>query len=161
MSDQPLPPGALDALKRPSNAGDRSRIRKLSDFENGVLAVVASHDKDPAELTHKFDLLCPRNGCERDSVELDITKQPLHPDLPALPAPPATAQWWLVAPTVMEFENIGFTNPVQQDAAAPKLKFLICAECDLGPLGWCEAGVDEFWLACSRVGYRLKHLLSC
>lgn len=169
MSDQSLPPGSYDALKRPSNAGDRSRIRKLSDFENGVLAVCASHDKDPAELTHKFDLLCPRNGCgsvilkagvgrwvERDSVELDITKQPLHQDLPALPAPPATAQWWLVGPTVMEFENIGFTKPVQQDAVAPKLKFLICAECELGPLGWCEEGprVEEFWLACSRVGYR-------
>ncbi|KAG1768882.1 Mss4-like protein, partial [Suillus placidus] len=168
MSDQSLPPSVLEALQRPSNAGDRSTIRKLSDFDQGVLAVFASHDKDLGELTHKFDLLCPRNGCgsvilkagvgrwvERDSVELDITKGPLHPDLPSLPAPPATAHWWLVTPNIMEFENIGFTRPVQQDAVvAQKLKFLICAECDLGPLGWCEEGGNEFWLACSRVGYR-------
>ena len=35
-----------------------------------------------------------------------------------------------------------------------KLKLLACAECDLGPLGWSEEGGTEFWLACSRVGYR-------
>ncbi|KAG1883770.1 Mss4-like protein [Suillus subluteus] len=168
MSDQSLPPGALEALQRPSNSGDRSTIRKLSDFDQGLLAVSASHDKNLGELTHKFDLLCPRNGCgsvilkagvgrcvERDSVELDIAKEPLHPDLPALPDPPATTHWWLVTPNIMDFENIGFTKPVQKDAvAAQKLKFLICAECDLGPLGWCEEGGHEFWLACSRVGYR-------
>jgi hypothetical protein len=85
MSDQSLPPGTFEALQRPSNAGDRSTIRKLSDFEQGILAVSASHDKDPGELTHKFDLLCPRNGCgsvilkagigrwvERGSVEVRL-----------------------------------------------------------------------------------------
>lgn len=36
---------------------------------------------------------------------------------------------------------------------AKKLKFLICADCDLGPLGWAEEGGNEFWLACSRVKY--------
>ncbi|KAG2148214.1 Mss4-like protein [Suillus bovinus] len=167
MSNQSLPPGALEALKRPSNVGDRSTIRKLSDFNEGILAVVTSRNIDLGELTHKFDLLCPRNGCgsvilkagvgrwvEHDGVELDNEKGPLHPDLPALPTTPGTAQWWLVSPNMMEFENIGFTRPVQQDAAAKKLKFLICAECDLGPLGWCEEGGSEFWLACSRVGYR-------
>ncbi|KAG2127985.1 Mss4-like protein [Suillus clintonianus] len=167
MSDQSLPPGALEALQRPSNAGNRSTVRKLSDFDQGVLAVSVSHHKDLGELTHKFDLLCPRSGCgsvilkagigrwvESESVELDITEKSLHPDLQALPAPPATTQWWLVTPNVMDFENIGFTRPVQQDVAAKKLKFLICAECDLGPLGWCEEGGKEFWLACSRVGYR-------
>jgi hypothetical protein len=35
-----------------------------------------------------------------------------------------------------------------------KLKLLACAECDLGPLGWSEEGGTEFWLTCSRVGYR-------
>jgi hypothetical protein len=35
-----------------------------------------------------------------------------------------------------------------------RLKLLTCAECDLGPLGWCEEGGKEFWLACARVGYK-------
>ncbi|KAG2143217.1 Mss4-like protein [Suillus cothurnatus] len=168
MSDQSLPSGVAEALQRPSNTGDRSTIRKLSDFDQGVLAVSASQDEDLGELTHKFDLLCPRNGCgsvilkagvgrlvERDSVELDIAKEPLHLDLPALPVPPAITHWWLVTPDIMQFENIGFTKPVQKDEIpAQKLQFLICSECDLGPLGWCEERGDKFWLACSRVGYR-------
>ena len=37
--------------------------------------------------------------------------------------------------------------------SGPRLKLLACAECDLGPLGWCEEGGKEFWLACPRVGY--------
>lgn len=35
------------------------------------------------------------------------------------------------------------------------MKLLLCAECDLGPVGWCEEGGSEFYLACNRVGYCL------
>jgi hypothetical protein len=38
---------------------------------------------------------------------------PVHSLLPALPIPPETAQWWLITPSPMAFENIGFTRPVQ------------------------------------------------
>jgi hypothetical protein len=34
-----------------------------------------------------------------------------HPDLPALPPPPEKTQWWLVTPSPMAFENIGFSKP--------------------------------------------------
>jgi hypothetical protein len=70
----------------------------------------------------------------------------------------------------MEFENIGFSKPIINGMsvtyawhgrkfdicpdAGPQMKLLICAECDLGPVGWSEVGGTEFWLACSRVGYR-------
>ena len=37
-----------------------------------------------------------------------------------------------------------------------QIKFLICADCDVGPLGWCEEGGKEFWLACSRVKYAVS-----
>ncbi|OJA17727.1 hypothetical protein AZE42_04794 [Rhizopogon vesiculosus] len=128
FSQQSLPPGALEALLRPSNTGNRSAIRKLSDFDQGVLAVSTSLDTDQGVSTNKFDLLCPRSGCgsvilkagvgrwvESASVELDSAQDPRHPDLPALPTPPATAQWWLVTPNAMQFENIGFTRPVQPE----------------------------------------------
>ncbi|EIN05525.1 Mss4-like protein, partial [Punctularia strigosozonata HHB-11173 SS5] len=81
-----------------------------------------------------------------------------------LPLPPAgsTTQWWLVTPSPMAFENIGFSRPVGSSKAASSstaprkpIKLLICAECDLGPLGWCEEGGREFWLAPNRVAYRL------
>lgn len=38
--------------------------------------------------------------------------------------------------------------------SGPRLKLLSCADCDLGPLGWCVEGGQEFWLLCERVGYR-------
>lgn len=72
----------------------------------------------------------------------------------------------------MAFENIGFSKPVGDSGEdiehSPKInefpneysgsrkKLLACAECDLGPLGWCEEGGTEFWLACSRVAYRTQ-----
>lgn len=55
----------------------------------------------------------------------------------------------------MAFENIGFSRAVSSSTpAAPRMKFLACAECDLGALGWSQEGGSEFWLAVSRVGYR-------
>jgi hypothetical protein len=44
-----------------------------------------------------------------------------HPDLPVLPPPPATTHWWLITPSPMEFENIGFSRPVQQLSSCERL----------------------------------------
>ena len=35
-----------------------------------------------------------------------------NPHLPVLPTPPTKTYWWLIGPTPMEFENIGFSKPV-------------------------------------------------
>ncbi|KAH7920129.1 acyl-CoA N-acyltransferase [Leucogyrophana mollusca] len=165
---QSLPPGVWEALQRPS--GGKATVRRLDDFAEGVLGVTTPHSSDDGALKNRFDLVCPRDGCgsiilkagagkwvERSSLELDPPNQLIHPQLPELPTPPATAQWWLITPSPMAFENIGFTRPVpsvaQSNMPEKKLKLLICAECDLGPLGWSEEGGSEFWLACSRVGY--------
>ncbi|CDO75380.1 hypothetical protein BN946_scf184335.g6 [Trametes cinnabarina] len=166
---QGLPPGLWEALQR-SSTRSRPVARLLTSFPNAVQDVVTDIDKDGAEgsLCNKYDLLCPRLGCgsiilksgvatwvERESVQLDSAGETLPDCLGALPNPPATAQWWLVKPNAMAFENIGFSRAIQ--ATGPngrKLKLLACAECDLGPLGWCEEGGSEFWLACNRVGYR-------
>ena len=62
----------------------------------------------------------------------------------------------------MTFENIGFsktsTKTLPEGApglseAQGKVKFLICAECDLGPIGWSFEGGTEAWLAVERVRY--------
>ncbi|KAF8551629.1 Mss4-like protein [Imleria badia] len=88
---------------------------------------------------------------------MDSPDHPVDPVLDPLPTPPATVQWWLVTPSPMEFENVGFSRPVvrtgDNTASSKPIKFLICADCDVGPLGWCEEGGKEFWLACSRVKY--------
>jgi hypothetical protein len=62
----------------------------------------------------------------------------------------------------MVFENIGFSRTLPADglhaeplAGSRPVKLLICAECDLGPLGWVEEGSSgmTYWLVFNRVGY--------
>ncbi|KAJ7472268.1 acyl-CoA N-acyltransferase [Mycena galericulata] len=154
------PPGVLEALQRPSDNIPASRL--LSSFIGGITDVsVFEHDT----LVNKFDLLCPRSDCgsvilksgvakliEAPSVQIEPAEQAPHSLLPALPPSPTMIQCWLITPSPMEFENIGFSHAVE--LLGDKMKLLACAECDLGPLGWCKEGGNEFWLACSRVGYR-------
>ncbi|KAI0826657.1 acyl-CoA N-acyltransferase [Trametes gibbosa] len=166
---QALPAGLWEALERSSRSA-RASARLLTSFPNAVKDVITETNEGSAggPPANKHDLLCPRPGCgsvilkdgvagwvERESVQVDLSAQALPEWLGTLPAPPAMAQWWLVKPNAMAFENIGFSRAVQ--ATGPggrRLKLLACAECDLGPLGWCEEGGSEFWLACNRVGYR-------
>ncbi|TFK37017.1 acyl-CoA N-acyltransferase [Crucibulum laeve] len=162
---QQLPPGLWEALQRPSR--NRPTTQLISTFRNGIADIISPDPDRQGVSTNKFDLLCPRPDCgsvilkegagkwvERASVQMepaDIN----NPLLPSLPTPPETTQWWLITPSPMAFENIGFTRPiVAQNPGDPKMKLLTCAECDLGPLGWSEEGGSEFWLACSRVGYK-------
>ncbi|KAG6372986.1 Mss4-like protein [Boletus reticuloceps] len=159
-----LPPGILEALQIAPGTAPDGRT-----FQEVLLDLTLAHASDDGVLTNKYDLLCPR-GCrsvilkrgvgqlvERSGIEMDSPGHPVDPALDPLPAPPATVQWWLVTPSPMTFENIGFSRSVVRtgdNTASPKpMKFLICADCDVGPLGWCEEGGKEFWLACSRVKY--------
>ncbi|GBE84288.1 acyl-CoA N-acyltransferase [Sparassis latifolia] len=157
---QVIPVGLWEALQSSSTRA-RLRARLLTAFPGGVQDVA-----DASE--NKFDLLCPREGCgsvilksgvaslvERESLRLEPPENPPHSALPPLAAPPNLMHWWRVTPNAMAFENIGFSRAVKSDTSTNKrLKLLLCAECDLGPLGWCEEGSSEFWLACNRVGYR-------
>ncbi|KAJ3508475.1 hypothetical protein NLJ89_g5741 [Agrocybe chaxingu] len=177
-----IPPGVLEALSRPRTSIPSSRL--ISDFHHALADLVEADEGHPGVSVNRFDLLCPKADCgsiilkkgagkwvERASVQLEPTGAPLNPSLPPLPTPPETAQWWLVTPSPMAFENIGFTRPIkpltESGKASPswgvpelilstgkKIKLLACAECDLGPVGWCEEGGSEFWLSCSRVAYR-------
>ncbi|KAJ7652001.1 hypothetical protein DFH06DRAFT_1094152 [Mycena polygramma] len=158
-----LPPGVFAALIP-------RRIRPvptaLAAFPTGITDVSTS---DSGVVYNKFDLLCPRPECgsiilrqgvakllERPSIQMEPADRTPAQLLP-LPQPPASTEWWLVAPSPMEFENIGFSKavaPLSAGDADKQLKLLLCAQYDLGPLGWSEVDGTEFWLACSRVGYR-------
>lgn len=61
----------------------------------------------------------------------------------------------------MAFDNIGYSRAAPEplhadtpghDAGKPH-KFLICAECDLGPLGWAYDGSQDSYLAADRLRY--------
>ncbi|XP_027521543.1 guanine nucleotide exchange factor MSS4 [Corapipo altera] len=53
---------------------------------------------------------------------------------------------WLVR-DMFSFENVGFTRDVGN------VKFLVCADCEAGPIGWhCLDDKDSFYVALERVG---------
>ncbi|KAK7691549.1 hypothetical protein QCA50_004948 [Cerrena zonata] len=160
-----IPPGLMEALSATSRS-KRPIGKLLGAFPSG-LADVSDITPDSPYAVNLFDLLCPREGCgsiilkngvatlvEHQSIQLEPPSQ-TNPFLEPLPTPPASAQWWKVTPSAMTFENIGFSRAVegQVSPAGKTLKLLLCAECDLGPLGWCEQGGTEFWLASNRVSY--------
>ncbi|KIY52199.1 Mss4-like protein, partial [Fistulina hepatica ATCC 64428] len=152
-----LTPGLVNALKRPPHNRDAGLT--FSSF-HGTEEFIDSG-------MNKYDLICPREGCgslilkkgvakftERASVQLEPEGSSSSLFSP-LSSPLATTSWWLISPSMMLFENVGFSRTVpNQPTEGASMKLLACAECDLGPLGWSQVGTSEFWLSCSRVAYR-------
>ncbi|XP_056130563.1 guanine nucleotide exchange factor MSS4 [Lampris incognitus] len=57
-----------------------------------------------------------------------------------------TAHW--VVDDIYTFENVGFTNNVG------RIKYLICADCEIGPIGWhCLDDKKSFYVAVERVDH--------
>ncbi|XP_019737008.1 guanine nucleotide exchange factor MSS4 [Hippocampus comes] len=54
---------------------------------------------------------------------------------------------WLVG-DMFDFENVGFTNDVG------RIKYLICADCEIGPIGWhCLDDKIGYYVAIDRVNH--------
>jgi len=158
-----LPPGLWEALQG-SSKRTRPSARPLSAFSS----VEEVAEVSAATKSNRYDLLCPREGCgsiilkngvaclvQKDFVELEPQGHPPASLLTPLPSPSEKFECWLVRPNAMAFENIGFSKAMEQSSEGPRKKLLSCADCDLGPLGWCYEGGSDFWLICSRVGYRV------
>ncbi|KAL4622440.1 guanine nucleotide exchange factor MSS4 [Arapaima gigas] len=57
-----------------------------------------------------------------------------------------TAHW--LVDDMYTFENVGFTKDVG------KVKYLICADCEIGPIGWhCLDDKKSFYVALERVSH--------
>uniref|UniRef100_A0A3P9PF73 Guanine nucleotide exchange factor MSS4 n=1 Tax=Poecilia reticulata TaxID=8081 RepID=A0A3P9PF73_POERE len=57
-----------------------------------------------------------------------------------------TAHW--LVDDMFSFENVGFTKDVG------KIKYLICADCEIGPIGWhCLDDKKKFYVALDRVNH--------
>jgi len=135
---QAIPPGLLEALQG-QGATPRRQGQLLLSFQGGILDV--SEEGEGDQRSNGFDLLCINERCrsiilkrgvavlrERESVQVSVLThasgalmwtlfaqmEPIgggHPDLPALPPPSEKTHWWLVTPSPMAFENIGFSKP--------------------------------------------------
>lgn len=55
------------------------------------------------------------------------------------------SDYWMV-PDIYMFDNIGFSKTVDSG-----LKYLICADCEIGPIGWYDDSNKQSYVALSRV----------
>lgn len=55
-------------------------------------------------------------------------------------------QYWLVGDK-FAFENVGFSNAVSG------IQYLICADCEIGPIGWHDKSTQLCYVSVSRVKY--------
>jgi len=46
-----------------------------------------------------------------------------------LPAPPETTHWWLITPSPMQFENIGFSRPIHAHGPSGVLPYAVLIHC--------------------------------
>lgn len=53
-------------------------------------------------------------------------------------------QFWAVN-TLYDFENMGFSNTVGT------IKYLVCADCEMGPVGYYDLSTKKCYVALSRV----------
>ena len=60
------------------------------------------------------------------------------------------SDYWLVT-NMFTFENVGFSNTVNTT------KFLICADCEMGPIGWHDINDNSAFYVSSK---RIKHEVS-
>lgn len=54
--------------------------------------------------------------------------------------------WWCVE-KMLDFENIGFTHAVEG------VKYLVCADCEIGPVGYLSLESQFHYIALSRVSH--------
>ena len=67
------------------------------------------------------------------------------------PSGESLADHWLVK-DMFDFDNIGFSNTVNGSE-----KYLICADCEVGPIGWHNTqNRTEYYVAANRVQYSTK-----
>ncbi|CAE6487995.1 unnamed protein product [Rhizoctonia solani] len=159
--DQPSQAAVLAALQAQSTR-PKAAQQAYTSFENPSTDLTY---EDQSVRYNTFKLTCPRPQCGSLILLRGVaTWTPAdhamtHPEIfvPSqsefpVSLPDGPTGWWLVKPSPMQFENIGFSRAVGGDDG---IKYLSCAECNLGPLGWCvERGPTEFWVNAGRVGYR-------
>ncbi|KAI9451854.1 acyl-CoA N-acyltransferase [Russula earlei] len=121
---QMIPSGLLEGMQG-KGVSLRKEGKLLSSFQRGIFDVSEKGD----QRSNLFDLLCVNERCGSIILRQGVA----------------------VLQERESVQNVGFSKPTHTDKP---LKLLACAECDLGPIGWCEPVGSMFWVACQRVRYR-------
>ncbi|CEP08052.1 hypothetical protein [Parasitella parasitica] len=127
----------------------------IVSYENIEKPLVNSSGKNSA------DVLCPKEGCkcvvlgketatlvERDGSKLVLPESTL-PANSLLQNNIDDTHFWHVG-NMMDFDNVGFSITVGTT------KYLSCADCDLGPIGYHDTTCDpkEYLISIKRAKYR-------
>ncbi|XP_075152569.1 RAB interacting factor STRAT [Haematobia irritans] len=89
-------------------------------------------------------ILKERNGVyESKQFDLPLTHQKNTKDINTIETESLDDFW--VIDDMFTFENIGFSNTVD------KRKFLICADCEMGPVGYNDIDTKKCYIALMRV----------
>ncbi|KAI9486667.1 MAG: Mss4-like protein [Benjaminiella poitrasii] len=114
-------------------------------------------DKDGKNIA---DILCPKENCkcvilrknaavlvERDGSKLALPESTL-PTNTLIDHDDDDTHFWHVS-NMMDFENVGFSTTIGTT------KYLSCADCDLGPIGYHDTtNPKEFVISIKRAKYR-------
>ncbi|KAJ3369724.1 hypothetical protein GGF31_005029 [Allomyces arbusculus] len=108
--------------------------------------------------TNACAIYCPNEHCQCLILRANVA--PLEtvtdaPDLAALPGIPVDAidTRYYAVPSMMHFENVGFSKTVGNG-----VKYLCCADCDLGPLGFMRTAPGHSptcYLKVARLRYKV------
>jgi len=134
-----------------------SECHLLAEYPEHVRSLI-SYDKN------KCNVLCTRCNCIvlRACVAKFVVKDMILPAMvhtrssntstsnteqdPAVMFPQEPFQDFWFVEDMLEFENVGFSNPVEN------IKYLVCADCEQGPIGFHELNTKKaFYVALNRV----------
>ncbi|KAI8088080.1 Mss4-like protein [Gilbertella persicaria] len=104
------------------------------------------------------DILCPKGDCQcvilRKNAATLVERDGSKLSLPASSLPANSiltdddTHFWHVS-NMMDFENVGFSTTIGT------IKYLSCADCDLGPIGYHDtSNPKEFVISIKRAKYR-------
>ncbi|BHF75541.1 hypothetical protein SprV_0501863700 [Sparganum proliferum] len=134
-------------------AGSRSN-NCIGPTETGTEGTAVQHDK----IYNSENICCPRCFCivfrkntafltdKEFMLPVIARKSDLTTQSEEFPRE-LTSQFWTVN-VMTDFENVGFCN------AVGTIKYLVCADCEIGPIGYHDTSVTqppEFHIACCRV----------
>lgn len=163
---QPSQADVFAALQaQASSSRPKPPSQPFNHFPNPEVDLVTSSTS-----VNACSIYCPREGCGSKILSPEastwvIQANQILPDDPASPFSPhrklsAGYGFWRVAQP-FDFDNVGYSRAVATDIgtqAGKKIKWLICAECDLGPLGYGFEGEKEAFVSADRVLYGVTKL---
>ncbi|KAI8978544.1 Mss4-like protein [Pilobolus umbonatus] len=121
-------------------------MTSYSSIQDPLTVLVTAQNKNTT------DILCPRETCDcvifRKQVAERVTRDGTKLQLPSS-TQPLEDEFWIVK-SMMDFENAGFSQTVGT------IKYLSCADCDIGPLGYHDTTQpNEFLISMKRARYRI------